>query len=370
VPLQVECISDSSTIAGIQEAWVIQDQLHPFLNTPLDNQDPIDGDAPLLRLKLSVAANETAIGVSWHHTLGDATVLLRFMYSISQSYQDLEIPRPFPILERHDFATPSWDMTQRFLPLMPHLAQMQPVSALGALYSEMNKDSTRIQYRVTFVKLRRLRDRVAAELSSTNIRPSIQDCLTSYIVTVITRCSGTQIRFITNAASYRNTQFPFVDDNVAGNAIFIIPALLDDISDSGKNLAGIAKAIRISIEQCRTLDFVAGYMSVASEQMLIAANSGRSMFFGTPPDCFSVNSNLSLDWTSAHFGYPERTRFFTAGVNTRYMRVFRANPSVSETGADDVEICFGVPAVLKSKVMEYLTTELESPDFPHNICIN
>lgn len=79
-----------------------------------------------------------------------------------------------------------------------------------------------------------------------------------------------------------------------------------------------------------------------------------------------------LDWRSAHFGSPEGTRFFTTGVNNQYLRVFRSNPpgpnvDASIASANAVDICFGVPDALESRVMNMLDTELGSPDFPRNL---
>ncbi|KZT11447.1 uncharacterized protein LAESUDRAFT_270836 [Laetiporus sulphureus 93-53] len=115
-------------------------------------------------------------------------------------------------------------------------------------------------------------------------------------------------------------------------------------------------------------------MSVASDQMLSAANTGLSMFFASPPGSMSVNSNLSLDWQSVHFGYPEQARFHTSGINDRYLRVFRANLTRMDNGrrassGKAVDICFAVPSWAKSIVETTLAAELGAPDFPDTIML-
>jgi len=50
--------------------WVIQDDIKPFLNPQPSEVALINGDASLLRMKLTISGVGTAIGVSWNHTLG------------------------------------------------------------------------------------------------------------------------------------------------------------------------------------------------------------------------------------------------------------------------------------------------------------
>jgi len=207
---------------------------------------------------------------------------------------------------------------------------------------------------------------VTRNLDATYSLPSIQDCLTAYLVTVLNRCLDTPISEITNAASYRQLSGPFVNKDVAGNAIYIISTHLRD-GPSESSLCDVALAIRNTLERCRMPEFIEQYMSVASHLMLAAANEDRSLFFSTPPGRLSVNSNTVLAWRSAHFGFPDGARFFTAGVNERYVRVFRSNP-IRKPGREerpewvsrdeDVDVTFGIASYLRPSVMAILSSEL------------
>ncbi|PBK96515.1 hypothetical protein ARMGADRAFT_868874, partial [Armillaria gallica] len=91
--------------------WVIQDDLNRFFCGATTSSEN-----PLLQIKLNVCENYTAIGVSWHHALGDATSLLRFMHTLSQLYQGLQPSYPAPSFRKHIFASPATDILQRFGP--------------------------------------------------------------------------------------------------------------------------------------------------------------------------------------------------------------------------------------------------------------
>lgn len=289
--------------------------------------------------------HETAIGVCWHHTLGisiyftmceeekvlmnfttgDATVMFRFMRSLSQSYQGVQNSYT-PTFIKHEFPTPSRETIEHHLPLMPHLARTYPVCMLSALYGEMNKNVVPIRCRVADEKLQQLREMVMLDVQETNITLSIQDCLTAYVVTVLHRCAGTPIRVVTNAASVRDEQALWdvivtlilpvssrtrtihqqqcsgecdlhrkLVPRCTRDSVLMgpkVPTSLDD-QDPDQTLASIAVAIRRSVQRCREPDFIEGWMAVASHQMLRAANAGESLFFAGGSDCVSVNSNLS-----------------------------------------------------------------------------
>ncbi|KAI0956988.1 hypothetical protein AcW1_005528 [Taiwanofungus camphoratus] len=363
IPLEIEHRSTSDL--GIKDSCVIQDDLRELLHAHLRE------DVPLLRIKLTLSENQTAVGVSWHHTLGDAAVLLRFMHALSQSYQESSPAYPFPTFEKPDFPLPTPKLVEEYLPYMPHLAKLYPKSELGNLYAQLNENIVRINFRIEMDKLDRLRARVLKHVQDASLTVSIQDCLTAYIANVLNRCLDTPVRFITNAASYRDIKEPCIDASVTGNAIYIVSTFMED--DGLHNLTGTAMALRRAILECRQPHFVKNWMSVASHLMLSAANTDRSMFFAAPRGTMSVNSNLSLDWHSIHFGFPGQALFFTSGVNNRYLRVFRSNPPIrtdtktAQSAFEAVDVCFGVSSHLQSQVMDTLVSELGTAEFPDNI---
>ncbi|KAG8217369.1 hypothetical protein J3R82DRAFT_5464 [Butyriboletus roseoflavus] len=83
VPVDIGYKLDTSSDSLLNGDWVIQDDISPFLNQQPIGANLVNGGAPLLRLNLTFFSNETCIGVSWHHTLGDAIVPSRFMHTLS-----------------------------------------------------------------------------------------------------------------------------------------------------------------------------------------------------------------------------------------------------------------------------------------------
>lgn len=348
-PISVEVVHDDKPL-GLSN-WVIQDDLKRF-----SYGATASSETPLLQMKLSVGGKYTAIGVSWHHALGDAASLLRFMHTLSQLYQGLEPSYPAPSFRKHVFASPDPDTLQRFGAMMPHLTGTFPVPEIYQRYAERNQSMSRIDWYVTQGQASLIRDHTNG-LSF--IPLSVQDCLTSYIVSTLNRCGYHTLSTVTNAASYRDVAAPFIDPNVAGNCIYVIPTSLIMPTDG---IVSVAQKVRQSLLEARSPGFIESYMSVAGHHMLRAATEDKKFFFGSDSNILSVNSNLSFDWRAIHFGYPRGSRFYTAGISKFYLRVFKSNSD--EAG---IEMSLGVPEDIYGLVMKTLRYDFSHIDFPHNI---
>lgn len=68
--LQISFITETIQRIGL-DGQVVQDapNLLPFLH-PRAHKTPVNADAPLLLVKLSISPKATAVGVTWHHVLG------------------------------------------------------------------------------------------------------------------------------------------------------------------------------------------------------------------------------------------------------------------------------------------------------------
>ncbi|TFK86065.1 hypothetical protein K466DRAFT_493566 [Polyporus arcularius HHB13444] len=170
---------------------------------------------------------------------------------------------------------------------MLHLSEACPAAEMGQRYAA-NKGAAEVAFKVTTKQLRMLRDRIV-EGASLEVRPSLQDCLTAYIVNVINRYIEVPITQLTNVASYRAVPGAVNDPAVAGNAIYVVPCVLSPDS----TLEEIACSVRRSIIRAREPSFVEEYMRVANHLMLSACNEDRMMCFADPPGHASVNSNLA-----------------------------------------------------------------------------
>ncbi|KAH9951482.1 hypothetical protein B0H21DRAFT_285088 [Amylocystis lapponica] len=373
IPVEIE--RRPSAQLQFKQPWVVQDDIAQYLHS--QPAGDVTKDQPLLRMKLVLTNENTVIGVSWHHTLGDGTALIRFMQHLSQAYQGLPPLHPLPTFSKYYPSPPPAQLVENFKPMMPHLVHTYPLSQIGAQYAKMHHNLGRIDIRVNKDKLRRLRSRVLDKSPADDPadRVSTQDCLTAYIATVLDRCLDTPIRTVTNAASYRDVFAPFIDRDTLGNAIYVTRCSIES-RECSPSLCEIAMALRQTLKQYRDPAFVEGWISVASLLMLSAANDDRGLFFASPPGSMSINAQAALDWHAAHFGFRGKTRFFTSGVNDRYLRVFRSNPVQSANGSwvdhgsdEMLDICFAVPSQFQVRVTEMIANEIGSPTFPDNIDI-
>lgn len=217
---------------------VIQDDLSPYINFQPKDETLVNGETPLLRLKLTFSQTQTALGVSWHHTLGDAAVLLRFMHTVSQLYRGLRPSYPLPSYQNSHFPTPSHEDIEAMSSFMPHFRKTYNLSELSAMYTQANTSIGRVEGRIKGYQVEALR------ATMRDIMPylSTQDCITAYITTVLNRCLDVPISVVTNAASvriliftilnvhtltrfsnqYRNISPLLTDPQAIGNAIYLV----------------------------------------------------------------------------------------------------------------------------------------------------
>ncbi|OSD02775.1 hypothetical protein PYCCODRAFT_1435056 [Trametes coccinea BRFM310] len=381
--IPIETTEEHAAQVAISNSWVLQENLRPFLpkrGSPNPFATPVatttTDQTKMLLFKLTLAGSETAVGVSWHHTLGDAFVLERFMRKLSEQYQGRSSEDiPTPTFDKRAFPAPTGSLIERYAPLMPHLVETYSVSEVGKRYADLNADTTPVRFKISQEQLNKLKDKVAKALGQIDVVPTSQDVLTAYVVSVLNRCTGIPIKMITNAASYRHVPDVLPSPDVAGNAVYIVPTAL---SRAPLSMTGTAAEVRRSIQLSRSRSFVEEYMTAASALMLEAVNNHRAWVFVPRPEKLSVNSNSSINWQSAHFGYPGTTRFHTSGLNDHYMRVFPSNPessnfttstvsSAESATSGSLDVFFSVSKAFAGQVSSLIQSELNGRDFPDNI---
>ncbi|KAI6139042.1 transferase family-domain-containing protein, partial [Pisolithus tinctorius] len=360
VPLDVSYERERPLSSVLQNDYVLQEDLSPLLSCHSDGADIVDKERPLLCLKLTFFEEETCIGVSWHHALGDAIATYRFMHTFSQLYQ-CKLPEfPSFTFKKYDFPPPSDEIATKYHDKIRHLHDPYPSAELGAAFFEANAGVQNLQWRFSGEELRRLRVMVN---ESGYQALSTQDCLTAYIVTVFNLVQEKPIRIVTNVCNYRGVSAPFIEENVAGNAFS--NAIADRLP---VDIAGIASAIHMSIMRTRDAQYLGNYLSVAGDRMLNQANLGKVFLFPPHDDVIVGNSNTCIDWCNAHFGFPDGTRFHTCGFSKFYLRSFRSNPvkgadNTWHARAGSVDISIGVPIVLKARLEEIFSRGFQLEEF-------
>ena len=72
-----------------------------------------------------------------------------------------------------------------------------------------------------------------------------------------------------------------------------------------------------------------------------------------------ISTPSRFDWCSAHFGFPDGSRFYTPVHWKNYLRAFKSNPVKGADGVwharhGSIDISLGVSPELKSQVLEIL----------------
>lgn len=367
VPVDV-CFGREKLLSSVlQNDYVLQEDLSPLLSRHSDGADIVDKEEPLLCLKLTFWRDETCIGVSWHHTLGDAICMYRFMHTLSQLYQ-CKSPEFAPfVFRKHDFPPPSDDIAAKYHDKIRHLQHSCSPTELGAAFLEANAGVRNFQWRLSSEELLRLRTIVSGSVHQSL---STQDCLTAYVVAVLNLVQEKPIGIVTNVCNYRCVNTPFIAENVAGNAFS--NAITDRLPT---DIVGIASAIHTSIIYTRNAQYLTNWLSVASDRMLHQANLGRVFFFSPQDDVLVGNSNVCIDWCSAHFGFPDSTRFHTCGFSKFYLRSFRSNPVKGDDDtwrprAGSIDISIGIPVTSKTRVQEMFSRGLVLEQLQGHHCLS
>jgi len=350
VPVVIDYKLDTTSDSVLDGNWVVQDDISPLFNHQPVGADPVNGDSPLLRLKMTFFNNETCIGISWHHTLGDAITLSRFMHALSQLYQGLPLEHAAPTFKKYQFPVPTSSVSAEFWPLMPQLHKSCSVNEVIEKYVELFKDLEHLKWRFSVDDLTTLRSTLSYGQEGKYL--STQDCLSAYLVTVLNHNTSTPIRSVRNVSSYRDVCAPFIDKDVVSNLVRSFPASVPT------DMTGIAIALRHALIQSREPDYIYNWMTVASSHMLEMANAGKPFHIGEHRDAVNVNSNVRIDWCDAHFGCPDGSRFHTTGVYKGHLWCFRSNPIKGDDGiwraCQSVDVSMGVKVGLKPKLLETL----------------
>ncbi|KAJ8078392.1 hypothetical protein PM082_012674 [Marasmius tenuissimus] len=269
------------------------------------------------------------------------------MGTLSATYQGIDKESPHPSFEKYRFPFPNNDTICEFAPSMPHLVHAARGPEIWARYSRRNDSIIPFRFIVLKTTLSTFRENLQV---ISDIKLSLQDCLTAYLTAALNRCSPAAVRRITNAAQYRQTLLASPD--LAGNPIYIIPTESIDPQHSS-DVLHIAQLIRRSITQSRTTEFIEGYMSTASKYMEDAANEDKQFFFGSELDVLTVNST-AIPWQSATFGSLGPVQVYKTGVSRFYLRISSANATPSYRSEEALDGCVGIPETMYSQFVESL----------------
>ncbi|CAF0948094.1 unnamed protein product [Didymodactylos carnosus] len=329
-----------------------QTPLQPFLDeVEVTKLLGDSNDEPLFRLKLThlVQSGEWVLGTSWAHVLGDGTACLNFLSTISRLYQQMEPLEPLPVFERRLWREDEDD--QSLVPMMKQLSDARSSGEIAKNY--MVDQATHDQLNMCFSseQLAKLRT-----LAGGNI-VTIQDALTAYIIlTFNTHCFRNDAQCIilrTNTIiNFRGVSESIAPRGLVANAVVM---MLSDDFDDALSLSSIAKTIRRLVIRSRDAKFLEPWLATTDRLMRQMVRDDRQINLRQFPNEVMVNSALRYDWAGlVDFGYRDKCRFYTAGTNALYLRVFRLNPvydGAQWIGRDrgGAEVSFGIQKDMKEK---------------------
>ncbi|KAI6035944.1 hypothetical protein BKA83DRAFT_4485033 [Pisolithus microcarpus] len=344
VPVDICSEREKPLSSVLQNDYVLQEDLSPLLSCHSDGANIVDKEEPLLCLKLTFWGMKPAL-----------------LYQCKSPEF-----APF-VFRKHDFPPPSDDIAAKYHDKIRHLQHSCSPTELGAAFLEANAGVQNFQWRLSSEELLRLRTIVGGSVHKSL---STQDCLTAYVVAILNLVQERPIGIVTNVCNYRRVNAPFTAENIAGNAFS--NAITDCLPT---DIVGIASAIHTSIIHTRNAQYLTNWLSAASDRMLHQANLGRVFFFSPQDDVLVGNSNVCIDWCSAHFGFPDTTRFHTCGFSKFYLRSFRSNPVKGDDNtwhhrAGSIDISIGIPVTLKTRVQEMFSRGLVLEQLQGHHCLS
>ena len=129
-------------------------------------------------------------------TLGDASLLLRFMHTVSQFYQGLSPEFAAPTFQKRHFPTPSHSVVAEFWPRMPYLHPNRGSNERG----ESRKNVEQVRWRIDSRDIEVLRSTLSLKRRGGPL-PSKNDCLIAYLVAVLNDSRSNPVHQVTNVMS-------------------------------------------------------------------------------------------------------------------------------------------------------------------------
>ncbi|KAJ7617263.1 hypothetical protein FB45DRAFT_1063761 [Roridomyces roridus] len=345
-------------------------------------------DEPLLRVRVTYCrkSNETYIGWSSSHMLGDGEFVYQFLYAWSQYYQGKALLFGAPTYEKYRTApTPELndnpataEFVERYL---QHLKTLYPMDKWMGMVGDVIGSTSQVDMMFSAHQIAQFRAVADMHPGRKGTHASAQDAVSAYLITTLNRVLPTPIIKVSSMLSYRGIKNPTdlkADDwripggLALGNAIFqaFTPTLPAEQTSS---IGAVALAIRQSLKDTRKYDHVKRIVAVSEPIWMRQSTEQKEHKFWSDDGTFVINSMPKVNLNQLHFGYgPERTRVVLYGAFAGYARFFQAPPVKLPNGdweANDgaMVMCVRVPTEVKDKFLARIAEDLNSGAFPQNL---
>ncbi|EMD32266.1 hypothetical protein CERSUDRAFT_118969 [Gelatoporia subvermispora B] len=330
-----------------------------------------DPSEPLMKVTVTLypAIGYTCVGISCAHAVGDGFTVCRFLRLLSQTYQGLASLDPYPEYAADIDTPPCMQEVRKFD--IPGMEQTYSLNEPPPFLDPKLETTSRVDIRFSARQLKELKTAVLSQRPKTSDAETLFLSTQDTLVALLARCftiadlEAPPIERITYVVNARGTGS--VSPNIGCNGlIWTITEPCTHTKCKPPSLYCIALRIRESLTSGRDADFVSAMDAYCGFKYREAADSFRGQNFTPPPGHMTVNSTYKYDWTSAHFGYLGQTQFFHTNLPApRYVKIFQANPQISEAGTwikDEgmAEVTFYLHQRTKQRFVDALKVEAAS----------
>ncbi|GJE86552.1 hypothetical protein PsYK624_026320 [Phanerochaete sordida] len=323
-----------------------------------------DSDEPLLKVTITrfTKTGSTSIGLCSSHLVGDGYAVLHFLRLLSQNYQGLaplDPPLTFTTPPPHPFNPAD----HAAAPFVSHFQHLYPLRGVPPHLARGHTKSARVDLRLRAQQIAQLHAGVCAQRPDPPPRVSRQDTLAALLAHCISRADADappvehiSTFFMARGVAPRST-------TAAGNAL-LLATTVPPADSSEATLLGTALRVRTALARCRDPAYAAAYDAASAPLAVRALNAELAQDFVQRPGRMAVNSTWRFDWTSAHFGWAGRTRFYhTVLDEPRFVKMFQPNPAPLPDGSwevrskDDVEIVFYIQKELRGAFVDLFAAQ-------------
>ncbi|KAJ7617116.1 hypothetical protein FB45DRAFT_222606 [Roridomyces roridus] len=387
VPILFETIEDP--LDHYQVPSIIPPEIIDVVSTDIAGATEPEWDEPMLRIKVTYCpkSNESSIGFSASHMLGDGEFVFQFMCAWSQYYQN---KKPFfgapsyekfrnalPPLEHNDGNPETAAFIQRYL---PHLKELHPMDDFLSMIGEAFANSTLVDLLFTKEQIGQLKAIADSWPGREGAKTSPHDAISGYLISTINRCLKTPITRVSSIFSYRGIKNPenlkpgdwrIPGPLAIGNAMF--HALTPTLSlNEASSIGALALAIRKSVKETRNYEHIKRIVAV-SEPIWMRQSQERSEHKFWDDSTLVMNTMGKADFSLQHFGFGRRyVRTHCYGDFPGFARCFKAPPSKQADGTwnsneDAIWMFVRIPTEIHQEFMALIAADLNSSEFPENL---
>ncbi|KAJ7612684.1 hypothetical protein FB45DRAFT_1036900 [Roridomyces roridus] len=373
--------------------------LHPDLSvTPMDIIDSVsndlsrasepDWDEPLVQIKVTycLQTNESAIGLSYSHILGDGDFIIQFLGAWSQYYQGEEPLLGPPTYEKYQIPPPPVEFndnpdTDSFM--MRHLNFLKEIPSreqLVKMDSASRESMTCVDLYFSPPQLEQLRYVADSWSGRSGKRTTPQDALGAYFIATMNRCLDVPITRVISIVTSRGIKNP--EDLkpgdwrapgylAAGNNVLLVytPTLS---TEEACSIGAVAAAMQNSVREARQYDHAKRIYAICdSISCRVAKEQTLYKVWEDGVFCWNAMGPGRFDGDALHFGFGS-ARFNTYGDHLGTARCFQA-PTVRQLDgswvrkADGLIMWVPIPTKIHEQFLAMIAADLNSTAFPNNI---